>query len=563
MIIKNKSKNSQKESKVLNNSQSYKLARKIINIIQQNNHSARLVGGCVRDRLLDKKYIADYDLATSMLPEDVYQLFLTLDNFSVYKSGIQFGTVTVIKNKISVEVTSLRKDINNFGRYCEVSYTDDYKLDSIRRDFTINAMYEDLENNIYDFHDGLKDIKAKKLRFVGDPKKRIEEDYLRVLRLFRFSISLGFYIDKYSLQAALDNLGGIKNLSDERKFTELYKLISNIGNQDYSQQDFLNAKNLEDIKFCEKLANQCFNLQIMLESKVFSYCHEYLNIDLKLLEGVVNLNKFLIVICNYIKPSFDQIFNIKYPTKNNNKNKFNNKLTITNIFIMVLVFKCIFQINSSLKLQKLMVSMKRSKNTVKLALWCLSLLNENDFDNDYINKKNVISNHDNNGNDSDTFSKNIISTLKIFAITDENTKNINSFELVSHKKKISLLIKNIYHILSLVIKTDLNNDILNDKDLNVYKNFYHKYQKQNSITANFVLSLLCFCDKLKIELKYGTNRKNSFLSAEEISSLLVIEKNHVLGDIITSLTHETWLGNIKNHNQAKLFIKNFHNNINK
>ncbi len=200
----------------------------ILEIIKSKKHQARLVGGVVRDAIIGIES-QDVDIATSMLPEEVTKVFNSLGQ-KVIPTGIKFGTVSVLYNGELFEVTTLRKDISSDGRHAEVEYTDDFYLDALRRDFTINALsYCPFEEKIYDYFDGIKDLESRCVRFIGDADSRIKEDYLRILRFFRFFGKFGNQIDKNSLKAFINNKSFLKNLSRERIKSE-FDLILKLPN---------------------------------------------------------------------------------------------------------------------------------------------------------------------------------------------------------------------------------------------------------------------------------------------------------------------------------------------
>lgn len=200
----------------------------ILEVIKSKNHNVRLVGGVVRDAILgiDSQ---DVDIATSMMPEEVMQVFSSL-GCKVIPTGIKFGTVSVLRNGELFEITTLRKDISSDGRHSKVEYTDDFYLDAIRRDFTINALsYCPFEEKIYDYFNGIKDLESGLVRFIGDADLRIKEDYLRILRFFRFFGKFGNQIDQNSLNFCIKNKSFIKNLSRERIKSE-FDLILKLSN---------------------------------------------------------------------------------------------------------------------------------------------------------------------------------------------------------------------------------------------------------------------------------------------------------------------------------------------
>jgi poly(A) polymerase len=186
---------------------------------------SKLVGGCVREMVLGHAP-KDIDIATQVLPKDVTHL-LESEGYKCIPTGINYGTVTVIKDKYKFEVTTLRSDIRTYGRHAEVDFTTDWRLDAERRDFTFNALYMSLDGRIDDFFNGIADLETRLLKFIGNPKARIREDYLRVLRYFRFySYYNGNNIDQPSLDACAELAPGLKHLSGERIRIEIFKILS-------------------------------------------------------------------------------------------------------------------------------------------------------------------------------------------------------------------------------------------------------------------------------------------------------------------------------------------------
>ncbi len=189
--------------------------------------SARFVGGCVRNALLGAP-VADLDIATTLEPAEVAKR-LKQAGFAVHETGIAHGTLTVVCASTVFEITTLRKDVSTDGRRATVAFTKDWNEDAQRRDFTMNALYADLAGQVYDpTGQGIADIKARKIRFVGDARTRIEEDYLRILRFFRFTAWYGHdrIMDKGGLAACRDLQSGLKTLSAERIWSEIKKLLS-------------------------------------------------------------------------------------------------------------------------------------------------------------------------------------------------------------------------------------------------------------------------------------------------------------------------------------------------
>ena len=185
--------------------------------------TARFVGGCVRKYLTNDK-IDDIDIATILTAEEIKEKFKDT-KFKVVETGIQHGTVTLVSKDLRLELTTLRKDVETDGRHAEVEYIDDWQLDSERRDFTINAIYLDINGKIFDPQMGTVDLKNNIVKFIGDPQRRIEEDYLRIIRFIRFKIMYDGKIEPTTNNAIKQNLNGIKKISKERILIELYKIL--------------------------------------------------------------------------------------------------------------------------------------------------------------------------------------------------------------------------------------------------------------------------------------------------------------------------------------------------
>ena len=185
--------------------------------------TARFVGGCVRKHLTNDK-IDDIDIATILNTEEIKEKFKDT-KFKVVETGLKHGTVTIVFEKMKLEVTTLRKDVETDGRHAEVEYIDNWQLDSERRDFTFNAIYLDIKGKIFDPQGGKIDLKNNNVKFIGDPQKRIEEDYLRIIRFIRFKIMYESQIEPTTYNAITLNLNGIKKISKERILVELYKIL--------------------------------------------------------------------------------------------------------------------------------------------------------------------------------------------------------------------------------------------------------------------------------------------------------------------------------------------------
>ena len=191
--------------------------------IPKEKVAARFVGGCVRKHLSNEK-IDDIDIATILTTDQIREKFKAT-YLKVIDTGIKHGTVTLVSEKHKVELTTLRKDIKTDGRHAKVEYIDDWKQDSERRDFTINAIYLDIKGKIFDPQMGKVDLKNKIVKFIGDPQKRIEEDYLRIIRFIRFKIMYDINVETTTSDAIKQNLDGIKKISKERILIELLKIL--------------------------------------------------------------------------------------------------------------------------------------------------------------------------------------------------------------------------------------------------------------------------------------------------------------------------------------------------
>jgi poly(A) polymerase len=185
---------------------------------------ARFVGGAVRNALLGAQ-VVDIDIAVPMPPTEALAR-LKAKGIKVVETGLDHGTVTAIAGTHAFEITSLRRDVETDGRHAKVAFTDDWAEDAARRDFTINALYATANGDIFDYATGVEDLIAGKVRFMGDAGQRIAEDYLRVLRLFRFHAWYGKgEMDAEGLRAAAQAKDKLKTLSAERVAKELLRLL--------------------------------------------------------------------------------------------------------------------------------------------------------------------------------------------------------------------------------------------------------------------------------------------------------------------------------------------------
>jgi poly(A) polymerase len=208
----------------------------VMRAIAAEGAGARAVGGAVRNSLMGLP-VKDVDIATTALPDDVMRLAQRAGLHTV-PTGKEHGTVTVIADKLPFEVTTLRRDIETFGRHARVTFTEDWREDAMRRDFTMNALYCDAEGNVYDPLGGYGDLRERRVRFIGDAAERIREDYLRTLRYFRFHAVYGDSraFDAQGLAAAESEKGGLAQLSGERIRAEMLLLLAAPGAVDALRQ---------------------------------------------------------------------------------------------------------------------------------------------------------------------------------------------------------------------------------------------------------------------------------------------------------------------------------------
>ncbi|RWP38362.1 CCA tRNA nucleotidyltransferase [Mesorhizobium sp.] len=199
--------------------------QRLLAALADGGEEARVAGGAVRDALIGQP-VADVDIATTTVPDETIRR-AEAAGFKAVPTGIEHGTVTIVAGGKPFEVTTLRADIETDGRRAKVLFGRDWKADAERRDFTINALYAEADGTIVDLVGGIADIEARRLRFIGDPEARIREDYLRILRFFRFFAWYGDgRPDAEGLKACARLKEGLGQLSVERVWSELKKLLS-------------------------------------------------------------------------------------------------------------------------------------------------------------------------------------------------------------------------------------------------------------------------------------------------------------------------------------------------
>ena len=198
--------------------------QRVFALIADAGGEVRVAGGAVRNGLLGEP-VGDIDIATTLPPQKIMEIFKAA-GISVHPTGIDHGTVTVVVDHIPYEITTLRRDVETDGRRAVVAFTDDWKEDALRRDFTINALYCDARGKIFDYTGGYADTLRKRIIFVGTPKLRIDEDKLRILRFFRFLAAYEkMTADPASFAACVRFKKGLLGLSAERIAREMFKLL--------------------------------------------------------------------------------------------------------------------------------------------------------------------------------------------------------------------------------------------------------------------------------------------------------------------------------------------------
>ncbi len=224
-IFQNKKISNDKDLKFLD-LKNNKGVNKIFGAINNYNDISeiRYVGGCVR-KILNNEKTDDIDLATNLTPDQVKQC-LDKNQIKFFETGIEHGTITAVIDDQNFEITTLRKDVKTDGRHAVVEYTTNWKEDSLRRDFSINSIYSDLDGNLYDPNSGHKDLNVGIIKFIGDPETRIKEDYLRIIRYLRFYTEYSKIDHEINIIKIIKkNIEGLGKISKERQFNELKKIL--------------------------------------------------------------------------------------------------------------------------------------------------------------------------------------------------------------------------------------------------------------------------------------------------------------------------------------------------
>jgi len=203
--------------------------QQLAQIFEKYKHELRIAGGAVRDLLMNQQP-KDIDFASTATPEEMKDIFNKEGIRMINTRGESHGTITArLNDKENFEVTTLRIDVITDGRHAEVQFTKDWELDANRRDLTINSLFLGLDGTVYDYFNGIEDLKMRRVAFVGDPVTRIREDYLRILRYFRFYGRISTEPDKHELTTLLaikENIAGLKGISGERIWMELKKILN-------------------------------------------------------------------------------------------------------------------------------------------------------------------------------------------------------------------------------------------------------------------------------------------------------------------------------------------------
>ncbi len=293
-----------------------------------NISEVRYVGGCVR-KILNKENTDDIDLATNLTPD---QVKTCLDNSKIkyFETGLEHGTITAKIDNQNFEITTLRKDVKTDGRHAIVEYTTNWEEDALRRDFTINSIYSDIDGNLYDPNNGHKDLINGIIKFIGEPETRIKEDYLRIIRYLRFySGYSNVDHDLNIIKIIKQNIEGLGKVSKERQFNELQKIIKLnnflgiFSNKSSCELFSLIFPQLKNLKKFTKLSKS--------SEKILRNKSSYFIISLLVIDETDNSDYFMYKynLPNELK---DKINFLKYYSINKNINEILNKKELQKIF---------------------------------------------------------------------------------------------------------------------------------------------------------------------------------------------------------------------------------------
>ena len=328
-IFQNKKISSDKDLKFLD-LKNNKGVNKIFGAINNYNETSeiRYVGGCVRKILNDEK-TDDIDLATNLTPDQVKQC-LEKNQIKFFETGIEHGTITAVIDDQNFEITTLRKDVKTDGRHAVVEYTTNWKEDSLRRDFSINSIYSDLDGNLYDPNSGHKDLNVGIIKFIGDPETRIKEDYLRIIRYLRFYTEYSKIDHEINIIKIIKkNIEGLGKISKERQFNELKKILK----LDNFLKLFKNKTSCElfslvfpQLKNFKKLSKLSKLQEKILKNKSLNFVISFLVID------ETDNSDYFIYKYNLPNELKDKINFLKNNSLNKDSNKIFNKKDLQKIF---------------------------------------------------------------------------------------------------------------------------------------------------------------------------------------------------------------------------------------
>ncbi len=303
---------------------------KIFGAINNYNQTSeiRYVGGCVRKILNDEK-TDDIDLATNLTPDQVKQC-LDKNQIKFFETGIEHGTITAVIDDQNFEITTLRKDVKTDGRHAVVEYTTNWKEDSLRRDFSINSIYSDLDGNLYDPNSGHKDLNVGIIKFIGDPETRIKEDYLRIIRYLRFYTEYSKIDHEINIIKIIKkNIEGLGKISKERQFNELKKILK----LDNFLKLFKNKTSCElfslifpQLKNFKKLSKLSKPQEKILKNKSLNFVISFLVID------ETDNSDYFVYKYNLPNELKDKINFLKNNSLNKDSNKIFNKKDLQKIF---------------------------------------------------------------------------------------------------------------------------------------------------------------------------------------------------------------------------------------
>ncbi len=303
---------------------------KIFGAINKHNETSeiRYVGGCVRKILNDEK-TDDIDLATNLTPDQVKQC-LDKNQIKFFETGIEHGTITAVIDDQNFEITTLRKDVKTDGRHAVVEYTTNWKEDSLRRDFSINSIYSDLDGNLYDPNSGHKDLNFGIIKFIGDPETRIKEDYLRIIRYLRFYTEYSKIDHEIKIIKIIKkNIDGLGKISKERQFNELKKILK----LDKFLKLFKNKTSCElfslifpQLKNFKKLSKLSKSQEKILKNKCLNFVISFLVID------ETDNSDYFVYKYNLPNELIDKINFLKNNSLNKNNTEIFNKKELQKIF---------------------------------------------------------------------------------------------------------------------------------------------------------------------------------------------------------------------------------------